>query len=60
MASNTNDSHLSQGNKTGDADPLKQKHRNALGEKVDGQTNPYGADSGDKSNKIANNQGKRY
>lgn len=41
-------------------EPLRQRFRNAIGEKVDGVTNPNGVEVGDHKNLVGNNQGKTY
>jgi len=56
-----NDSHVSQrGSKQAEeTNNVKQHHRLAMGEKVDGQKNPYGNEAKGKSS-VANGQGKSY
>lgn len=38
-----NDSHASQPSKGHESPPIPQRKRNALGERVNGMSNPYGA-----------------
>ena len=54
------DSHLSKPTKGNEKSPLRQHHRMALGEKVSGESNPYGAAKGNTTNRVANNSGKTY
>ena len=54
------DSHIPNDSGISKSDPMPQSHRNARGLPVDGMTNPNGADSGPKDNKIANGCGKTY
>lgn len=56
----TNDSHLSMGDKEKSDAPVRQHHRLAVGEKVSGTSDPYGAKSGPTDNRIRNNEGKTY
>lgn len=56
----TNDSQLSKPTKGNEKPPIPQHKRLALGDKVSGQSNPYGTAKGSTTNKIANNQGKTY
>ena len=53
MADN-NGSHLSQPTKGNEKNPISQHHRLALGEKVNGQSNPNGAEKGSTEKKVAN------
>lgn len=51
-----NDSHLSQPTTGNEKPPLPQHKRMALGDKVNGQTNPNGAACGPTDNRIANDR----
>lgn len=57
MADSYNDAHASTGGKGNERAPVKQHHRMATGQKVNGQSNPYGADKPDTSDKC---HGKPY
>lgn len=52
------DSHVSQrgSGSTGEtpSGPIRMQHRAAMGEKVNGQTNPNGASTGPTDNKVGN------
>jgi hypothetical protein len=50
-----NDSHLSQGDKEGKETAVRQHHRLARGESVDGKTNPNGGKAST-DNKIGNDR----
>lgn len=61
MADQSSESHLSTGARAETpAGPLKQHHRMATGERVNGQSNPNGAARGDTDCKVANGGGKTY
>lgn len=54
-----NDSNLSRPTKGNESPPIKQHHRMALGERANGQSNPYGAAKASTVKKVAN-QPKTY
>ena len=54
------DSHISKPTKGNEKPPIKQHHRMALGDKVSGESNPYGASKPNTANRVANNAGKTY
>lgn len=54
-----NDSHISQPTKNNETAPIRQHHRMALGDRVNGQSNPYGAAKASTVKKVAN-QPKTY
>lgn len=56
----TNDSNLSKPTKGNEKPPIGQHHRMALGEKVSGESNPYGAKVASTTNRVANGGGKTY
>jgi hypothetical protein len=47
------DSHFPNDTTKHETGPIPQRHRAAMGVKVNGETNPNGAESGPKDNKIA-------
>ena len=54
MTQTWKDSHIPNDRKRHEEAPLPQSHRRALGLPVDGMKDPYGAESGDKTNKVGN------
>ena len=57
--STANDSHISKPSKGNETPPLPQHKRMALGQKVNGQSNPNGG-KGSTTNKVANGNGKTF
>lgn len=62
MADGAKDSHLSQKGSTqaDEKSNVPQRHRNRLGEKVNGTSNPNGPGGPDMKKTVSNNQGKSY
>lgn len=54
MSKESQSHHLSQAGDSKDVAPIPQSHRRAMGEKVTGQDNPYGADVASTESKVAN------
>ena len=55
-----NDSNISRPSKGNERAPIPMHKRLALGEKVDGQRNPFGAEKGSTECKVANGGRKTY
>lgn len=61
MADTRNDSHLSQGGAASLPEgPTRMQHRRAMGDSVNGMTNPNGAERGPTDVKVGNAGGKTY